>query len=619
MRPSTQPGRTKRTNRLSLEMAGAMVGRFTPGYRLVRSLGAGTYGQVFLIEDDLKQLAVKIIPLEFRKAATGGPNVGLDWARLKTSFNLLHHPALVRVRDFFRYEDTDPDAPVRAYGLVYMDYWPSNLGRLVRTLKTEARLTTAHQFALLIRLAELLQRLKVDCNLLVTDLKLGNVMVREGGEANGTGGVESLTLGIVDLGGLNRIGAASLRRVESTGYYWAPELHEDAQEEIDEVALIYSFGLIGFFVLEGREAFQKDAGNDDSPYREIREEGGPDWSAVTSSETLALRQIVDRCLADRRAQRYSTFAEIAAALDAARRLWLAGPPAAISPGSSEWCEPLTGMSFVRIAGGTFNMGASEDEHRLLKAAYSPAQYARWFAHELPLHEVELNGFWMACTPVTRGQFARCVAETLYLTDAEREGWSFGVQDGAWGEQAGLNWRNPGFAQEDDHPVVCVSWFDAMEFVRWLSLRAGAAFSLPSEAQWEYACRAGSATPFHFGGAITPEHANYDARKVYDGGRAGLYRAATTPVGRFPANSSGLRDMHGNVWEWCADRLDDSFYTQTEARQADPLCQRETGVRVRRGGSWSNAPTFLRSAYRGRNYPDHRYVDIGFRLAMASRA
>jgi formylglycine-generating enzyme required for sulfatase activity len=78
-------------------------------------------------------------------------------------------------------------------------------------------------------------------------------------------------------------------------------------------------------------------------------------------------------------------------------------------------------------------------------------------------------------------------------------------------------------------------------------------------------------------------------------------------------------MHGNVWEWCADCLDDSFYGQTEARQIDPLCQRETGVRARRGGSWSNAPAFLRAAQRGRNYPDNRYADIGFRVAIAPRA
>lgn len=260
-----------------------MIGRFTPGYRLVRSLGGGNHGQVFLIEDELKQLAVKIIPLEFRTASGGGPNVSLDWARLKTSFNLLHHPALVRVRDFFCYAETETASPVAAYGLIYMDYWPSNLGGLVRKLKMEARLTAAHQFALLIGLAELLQRLKADRNLLVTDLKLGNVMVREGGQAGGSGGVEPLALGIVDFGGVNRLGAASLRRVESTSYYWAPELHEDAQEEIDEIALIYSLGLIGFFVLEGREAFQKDEGNDDSPYRQIRDEGGPHWGAAAGA------------------------------------------------------------------------------------------------------------------------------------------------------------------------------------------------------------------------------------------------------------------------------------------------------------------------------------------------
>jgi hypothetical protein len=111
----------KRTNRFSLENAQAMIGRFTPGYRLVRSLGGGSHGQVFLIEDELKQLAVKIVPMEFRAASGGRPNVSLDWARLKTSFNLLHHPALVRVRDFFRHAETDTTSPAAAYGLIYME------------------------------------------------------------------------------------------------------------------------------------------------------------------------------------------------------------------------------------------------------------------------------------------------------------------------------------------------------------------------------------------------------------------------------------------------------------------------------------------------------------------
>ena len=145
----------------------------------------------------------------------------------------------------------------------------------------------------------------------------------------------------------------------------------------------------------------------------------------------------------------------------------------------------------------------------------------------------------------------------------------------------------------DRPVEQVSWHDAIEFCRRLSKHTKRNYTLPSEAQWEYACRAGSTTPFHFGETLTTELANYDGNYTYGQGPKGTFRLQTTDVGSFPANAWGLQDMHGNVWEWCLDR--------------------DKASTLLRGGSWVSNPGNCRSAYRNGNHPDGRDYDIGFRV------
>jgi formylglycine-generating enzyme required for sulfatase activity len=155
----------------------------------------------------------------------------------------------------------------------------------------------------------------------------------------------------------------------------------------------------------------------------------------------------------------------------------------------------------------------------------------------------------------------------------------------------------------------------MEFCRRLSQRLGRTFSLPSEAQWEYACRAGSTTPFAFGETLSPELSNYDSTVSYANGPIGEKRGETTPVGRFPANAWGLHDMHGNVWEWCLDRwhanyegapFDGGAWLSNEAQEPEVK-------RLLRGGSWYLYPWDCRSAYRDWNHPDSRSGNCGFRV------
>jgi formylglycine-generating enzyme required for sulfatase activity len=172
---------------------------------------------------------------------------------------------------------------------------------------------------------------------------------------------------------------------------------------------------------------------------------------------------------------------------------------------------------------------------------------------------------------------------------------------------------------DNRPVEQVSWLDAMEFCSRLSKRTGRTYTLPSEAQWEYACRAGTTTPFHFGDMISPELANYDGNYAYADGPKGIYRAQTTPLGMLPANAWGLHDMHGNVWEWCLDEWHDSYDgAPTDGRAWVDAAEGEKSkesvkTKLLRGGSWNYSPRYCRSACRNHGPPGNACNYVGFRV------
>jgi formylglycine-generating enzyme required for sulfatase activity len=176
-------------------------------------------------------------------------------------------------------------------------------------------------------------------------------------------------------------------------------------------------------------------------------------------------------------------------------------------------------------------------------------------------------------------------------------------------------NNPSNFKGAKRPVENVNWYEAVEFCRKLTQKTGKSYRLPSEAEWEYACRAGTTTPFYFGDTITPDLVNYDGNYPYGAAPKGLYRGQTTDVGSFPPNSFGLYDMHGNVWEWCSDKWHDNY----NGAPTDGSSW-ETGTdnnRVQRGGSWGGNAVYCRGAYRLRTSAGDRYSSIGFRVALAS--
>ncbi len=254
------------------------------------------------------------------------------------------------------------------------------------------------------------------------------------------------------------------------------------------------------------------------------------------------------------------------------------------------------MKLIRIPAGSFMMGSEKSEKGRR-------------ADEGPQHKVTISKpFYMGVTEVTVGQFGAFVADSGYKTDAEKEGWGYIYKSG-WVKLAGASWRKARFTQTADHPVICVSWNDAVAFCRWLGKRSGQNSRLPTEAEWECACRAGTKTRFYFGEdeAQLADHAWYRTNSDM----------RTHPVARKKPNPAGLYDMYGNVWEWCAD-----FYAKgydAKAKTVDPTGPTSGTARARRGGPWIDPPGYLRSASRHSSAPDHRNDIVGFRVIVAARA
>jgi formylglycine-generating enzyme required for sulfatase activity len=173
-------------------------------------------------------------------------------------------------------------------------------------------------------------------------------------------------------------------------------------------------------------------------------------------------------------------------------------------------------------------------------------------------------------------------------------------------------NNPSkFDGERNLPVDSVSWDDCQEFIKKLGEKDKRAYRLPSEAEWELACRAGTKTPFSFGETISTDQVNYNGEEVYGNGKKGVFREKTTPVGSFPANAWGLHDMHGNLWQWCQDWFGD--YPQKD--MVDPQGPEKGEGRVLRGGSWSVGPQRCRSADRLGARPGGSGLTFGFRIAF----
>ena len=240
------------------------------------------------------------------------------------------------------------------------------------------------------------------------------------------------------------------------------------------------------------------------------------------------------------------------------------------------------LEMVSIPGGTFKMGSPENEEG-------------YHSSESPQHEVTVPPFFMGKYPVTQQQWRVVAALPKDKIDLKSD---------------------PSYFKGDNLPVECVSWNDAQEFCARLSRMANKTYRLPTEAEWEYACRGGTTTPFYCGETISTDLANYNGNYTYGQGQKGEYREKTTEVGIFPANPFGLYDMCGNVWEWCEDGWHENYINAPTDGSA--WTSLSTEYMLLRGGSWYGNAGRCRAAVRAGYSRDYRYYRFGFRVVSSFR-
>ncbi len=259
----------------------------------------------------------------------------------------------------------------------------------------------------------------------------------------------------------------------------------------------------------------------------------------------------------------------------------------------------TAFNFSKIKGGTFYMGDLDGQQ-----------------DELPIRNVKINSFYLQTTEVTIEQYSNF--QTSENNSLDNGCWYF---ESGWKYSKVLNWKNPGYQQDENHPIVCVSWIDIQRFIDHINSLSKHQFRLPTEAEWEYAARANSTTTFYWGsdpkGLCTHANASdlqtlkrfpsFVSNQCDDG------FLETAPVGSFQSNPFGLYDIYGNAWEWTQDCWNDSYINAPLDGSA--WLAGDCSRRVFRGGGWGDNPKFARSSLRNRAPSEQRKDDIGFRLVL----
>jgi formylglycine-generating enzyme required for sulfatase activity len=283
-----------------------------------------------------------------------------------------------------------------------------------------------------------------------------------------------------------------------------------------------------------------------------------------------------------------------------------------------------GMKMVRLPAGEFMMGSPKREMDWLRLTFRKIWrdgHKQWFQDEMPMHPVRITrSFYMGATLVTVGQFREFVKATQYKTDAERGdgGMIFSAQENRWVPRKGMKWDSPPWRIADDQPVVFVSWNDAKDFCKWLSRKEKRTYRLPTEAEWEMACRGGSVwARYPWGNRLPGDH---DCN--FGDGNPKLPESLTTvddgykyvsPVTEFPPNAYGLYDMAGNVMQWVEDRYDRNYYENSPLE--DPTGPKAGESRVNKGGNFYASPADGRCAFRGFSGPTMNFWNLGFRVVM----
>jgi formylglycine-generating enzyme required for sulfatase activity len=621
-------------------------------YRLLKVLGAGGMGTVYLAHDSQleRDVALKMPQVNGQE----GPDALARFYREARAAATIVHPNICPLYDVGEIDGRPYLTMARVEGPSLSEYL------------TQHPLTQRQSAALVRKLALALHEAHKR-GVIHRDLKPSNIMIDKRGEPI-----------IMDFGLARRRVDAQLTTmgaVVGTPGYMAPEQANGDVHNLGPACDIYAVGAILFRLLTGRLPF---VGEPFNVLAQVVRQDPPPPSQFCPNLDSALEAICLNAISRKVERRYTSMSELAKALTSylrtkpapskprpdqpqtltlnqdenkgssrkrlaaaamlflivstsallawsrwpgtsgQRRRDVPGNDQAVSgPGEVSGTPPSymqldlgdgVKMEFVLIKASTFEMGARPGDTQATN-------------HEKPLHKVTLTrDFYIGKYPVTREQFERFAVEDGYRTDAETEG-SGGSgynadENRLEGRSPAYSWRNPGFRQTGKHPVVNLTWHDAKAFCAWLGQRNNRLCDLPSEAQWEYACRAGTQTRFYTGDEpdslagmanvadLALKRKGLKDSKAWEYATFNDGYAFTSPVGSFLANPWGLYDMNGNVWQWCRDNYGADFYA--EGDKNDPEGPPSSSFRVMRGGSWRESPRFCRASHR-------RYYDLHTRV------
>jgi len=597
---------------------GIKIGPEDNRFLLVREIGGGGMGKIWLARDlEEEKLeggeqfkALKIVNPLLRNSPRALEALKREAARASK----LSHPNIINVYGYRLSSDGWP--------FVSMDYLE---GRdLDRLLADEGQLSWPRTLELLRPIAAALDYAHQEHGLIHRDLKPGNVFITRAGQ------VKLLDFGVAHRLRLTR-SVVNVQASDSSGTpeYMPPEAFTAGKPEPTQD--VYALACLTYEMLTGDPPYTPEAAMLRNPAL---------LPSPPPELTDAAWAVLKRGLAYDKQDRPGTAGELVEQLATAQQpaqrpkkpadrsfhLFLILVMAGLLGGSGvyawqKWFDDslqssrdlaefrdklkdgAPGPVMIQIPAGEFLMGSPEDE---------PGRDS----DEGPQHEVQVPAFAIARTETTVGQFRAFVEDTGYETDAESGNGCFAwnANHNKWEQLKERDWRNPGFTQTEAHPVICVSWNDTVAYAGWLSKQTGERYRLPTEAEWEYAARAGTTTPFWTGDCIHTDQANYGGNVDYNGcgANTGVSRGQTVAAGSLQANAWGLHDTAGNVWEWVQDCWHDSY----RGAPADGSAWEEPGCarRVVRGGGWFSRPQLVRSANRYGYAPDAAYDILGFRLA-----
>lgn len=586
-----------------------IIKKCLPTYEVVRKIGAGVYGVVYHVKDNLKERAVKVVPitversLSYRTPGDLDSKISHDFYAIQEYYEKIKGEGVIEIYDFHLVDKQVSKQQAKAYLVILMEFCPYNL--LDRVLD-HYPLPPDTAEGLMTELAEILSRLsdRAGDAFIVRDLKPSNLLINQ---------YNRLIIG--DLGGLQRLGSTSTAgSAQFTPNWSAPELITHSRAP-GISSLIFSYGFVSYFIWSG--ALPHEQENFSERLRRIKEH---ELEFERSDIPFRIQILISQCLNFKPEDRPPDFEAIlgylksrdprpdtAAPPPSARPRPVPEPPAPAQDGvfpqtgpaaqgraqsepaprrragspvharsshqaGDTWVEPATGMVFVWIPAGVFQMGCGPWD-------------GEGNRDELPVHEVFVDGFWLGKYSVTQNEWKKVMSGMIWHK---------------------VRSRNPSwFKRGGQYPVEQVSWFDVQDFFQKLiALNKGRYhFRLPTEAEWEYACRSGGRQEKYPGDKPLEKIAWYSAN-------SGM---TTHPVGGLEPNALGLHDMAGNVYEWCTDTYQEEAYRHHEYK--NPLSAGEGSRRVIRGGSWCNFPGELRCTYRASVNAEFKGNYLGFRAVM----